>query len=215
MGRQIVSCPAFEERVARYVGGDLAREEALAVERHLRSCAGCAELARGLEEDRMWISSRPPETSDIDYAAIRQRIRHGIAAGQRRSRRWLPGLLAAAAMTLAVAMVMVHRAPKRLAVTALVAHVAPADLERAVAEGPAVMKKRRSRTKGPGVRPANNSEAPQEITLETAIRMFQELEPGPPEPPPGGSDSPVEMQLSTGNPNVTIILLQESKGDSQ
>jgi hypothetical protein len=42
--------------------------------------------------------------------------------------------------------------------------------------------------------------------------MFQALEPE--SAPPPGSVSPVEIRIATRDPNVTIILLHESKGDS-
>jgi hypothetical protein len=43
------------------------------------------------------------------------------------------------------------------------------------------------------------------------MRMLAELE--PPEMPEG-SDSPVEMRIVTRDPNVTITVVQETKGGS-
>jgi anti-sigma factor RsiW len=103
-----MTCAGFEESIARYVGGDLALEEAALVEQHLRSCADCAELARALEEDRVWLASRPPETADVDFAAMRREIRREVARP-----RWGWGwLAAAAAILLAVGLAtMVRRTP--------------------------------------------------------------------------------------------------------
>jgi hypothetical protein len=56
--------------------------------------------------------------------------------------------------------------------------------------------------------PRNGGE---DITLEDAMRMLAELE--PPEMPEG-SDSPVEMRIVTRDPNVTITVVQETKGGS-
>ena len=71
-------CAGFEERIVGYLGGDLTPAEALAVEQHLRACTDCAELARGLEADRAWLASRPPEIAEGDFAAMRREIRHRV-----------------------------------------------------------------------------------------------------------------------------------------
>jgi hypothetical protein len=65
-----MTCAKFEERIARHVGGDLARSEAAAVEQHLRACARCAELARELEEDRVRLACRPPGTAQVGRATL-------------------------------------------------------------------------------------------------------------------------------------------------
>jgi hypothetical protein len=219
-----MSCPAFEERIARYVGGDLAPEESRPVVQHLATCAACAELASGLERDRLWLSSRPPETAETDYAAMRSRIRREIVV-RKRNRRLLPALLAAAAILLAVLVVTHRRTEERVVATAArIAQLPAAPVERAAApsiQPPEVDKVRKSAIRGSGprgnpdegVRPTKAQPAA-DLTLEAAMRMFQELDPEPP-PPPTGSDSPVEMRIATRDPNVTIILLQETKGDSQ
>ena len=201
-----MSCPQFEEPIARYVGGDLTAQEALAVEEHLRNCADCAELAREMEDDRAWISQRPPELVEVDFAAMRREIRREI--GQRPRRRgWLTALLAAAAILLVFVAVSNRRKTPAVRVAA-VSVVAP--VEAVKSETKTVLSK-------PSLPSAVAAlvEPTTGITLEAAIRMFQALEPPAEEAPPEGSDSPVEMRIATGNPNVTIILLQESKGDSQ
>ena len=215
-----MNCQGFEERIASYVGGDLTPEEALPVEQHLRSCAACADLALGLESDRIWLSSRPPEVVDIDYTAMRRQIRQEITRS-RRGRRWLPALLAAAAILLAAAVTTLRRTPAshRVAPPATtLAEVSPAPAMTIFRRPNHIKGNSATRGSGPegtpdeGVRPTQTEP---ELTLEAAMRMFQELEPEPPPPPPTGSDSPVEMRIATSNPNVTIILLQESKGGSQ
>jgi len=74
-----MTCAGFEERIARYVGADLAAGDAPELEQHLRVCSDCASLARELAEDRAWLASRPPETADVDFAAMRREIRREIA----------------------------------------------------------------------------------------------------------------------------------------
>jgi hypothetical protein len=206
MGTKGMSCAPFEEPIARYVGGDLTAEEALAVELHLRNCVDCAQLAREMEDDRAWLSRRPPELVQVDFAAMRRDIRREIAQTSRH-RRWLPALLAAAAILLVFIAVSNRR--KTLAVrVAAVPAVAPVE---------AVKRETKTARLAPDFKAATAAtlEPTADITLEAAIRMMQELEPPAEEAPPEGSDSPVEIRIATGDPNVTIILLQESKGDSQ
>jgi anti-sigma factor RsiW len=194
-----MSCPEFKERVAQYVGGDLTPEESRPVQDHLRGCGACAELARLLERDREWLASRPPEAAQVDYAAMRQQIRSGIVR-ERRRRRLLPALLAAAAVVLAVGVTSHRPTPPRVALLVEAARITPAPEVRPSAIAPAARKPRAEELKP-------------ELTLEAAIRAFQVLE--PPQLPPDGSDSPVEMRIDTRDPHVTIILVQETKGDSR
>jgi anti-sigma factor RsiW len=199
-----MTCAGFEERIALCVGGDLAPEEAAAVEQHLRACADCAGLARGLEEDRAWLASRPPETAEVDYAAMRREIRRGIAP-PRRGWKWLA---AAAAILLAAGVSTLRRTPARVAMapnrslTVTAQNAAPP-------QNPIPSRDR----KGAVPSRSTATQAPEpELTLEDATRMFQALEPE--SAPPPGSVSPVEIRIATRDPNVTIILLHESKGDS-
>jgi anti-sigma factor RsiW len=197
-------CAEIEERIALHVGGDLPLEEALALEEHLRVCAECAALARGLAADRAWLAIRPEEAGDIDYAAMRREIVQSAVAQSRRNRRWAVALSVAAAILLAVG-VTCFRAPLRRRMTPV--------LRPAPVATPAVAVQTASPPTVRAVRvPVRREPAgPAPLSLEAAIRAFDDLQP----PPPAGSDSPVEMRLATRDPRVTIILLQESNGDSQ
>src|ERR1700722_11136170 len=88
-------CAGNEERIARYVGGDLGPEEAAEIERHLQGCAACADLARAMEQDAEWLASRPLEVAEVDFAAMRREIRREIARP-----RWNWKWVAAAAVVL-------------------------------------------------------------------------------------------------------------------
>jgi anti-sigma factor RsiW len=117
------------ELIARYVGGDVAAEEAVAIQQHLRSCADCAELARGLEEDRAWLASRPPETAGVDFSAMRREIRREIAR-PRWGWRWLA---VAAAIVLAAGVGMSVRHRDRRAEARPTQHLAALEVGRAPA----------------------------------------------------------------------------------
>jgi anti-sigma factor RsiW len=184
-------CAGFEERIAGYVGGDLAPKEAAEVEQHLRTCADCAELARGLEEDRAWLASRPPETAEVDFAAMRREVRREIA----RPRWGWKWLTAAAAILLAAGLVTTlrktlhsHRAVARQSASTVAARkdtvLAIPGLE------PPVRRSVRTRPR------PKAAIAPPQLALE---------EPA----------SPVEIRLATRDPNVTIILVHETKGVMQ
>jgi hypothetical protein len=165
-------CGGFEEPIARYVGGDLTAEEAVALEHHLRVCADCAELARALEGDRAWLACRPPEAVDIDYLAMRREIRRELAR-PRRDWKWLA---VAAAILLAVGLAAtLRRTP--------VKQVARAEALANIVERPSARSVPVSKPKHRQPAPVNHSQ--------------------------------VRIELATGDPNVTIILLPEIRGDSQ
>ena len=172
-----MNCTAFEERIARYVGGDLVAEEAVALEQHLRQCAGCAEFARALEEDREWLASRPPEAADVDYLALRREIRREIAR-PRHGWKWV-GIAAAILLAVGVATM-----PRKMPVKEIAAPVA---------QVPAVT-----------VAPSKSAPKPK---------------PRKPVPPPvvevAEGDPTVEIHIATRDPNITIVLLHESKGVTQ
>jgi len=202
-----MSCVQWEERIALYAGGDLAADEARTVEQHLRVCPGCAQLAAALEQDREWLATRPPEAAQVDYAAMRQRLRGEMARTRWRWMRWA-GIAAAAAIVVA-ASVEVERsgapAPnKSIAAASPVAHAL-------VRAAPAIIT-------APGARSRTHSHAQRVegpgISMETLMRMMEELDAAPPEVA-AGSDSPVEMRIATRDPDVTIIVVQETNGDSR
>jgi anti-sigma factor RsiW len=196
-----MSCP-FEEKVALYVGDDLAAAEMRAVEEHIAGCAECAELAGDLVQDREWLGTRPPESEQADYAAMRARIRREVAKGRVTWVRWL-GLAAAAAVVVILAVGLKStrtRPPAHIPVPA------SARIEIKQAPGTAVVASKHKLKLVPTATP--------EISLEAMMRMIEELDAAPPpEWSFTGSDSPVEMRIATRDPNVTIVLVQESEGD--
>jgi len=172
-----MKCAEFEERIAFYAGGDLAADQRPAVEEHLRVCSGCAALARELEEDRAWLASRPPETAEADFAAVRREIRRKIERP-----RWIWKWIAAAAAVLLVCAVVVNvrRAPvKERPLPPVAAQKEVAAVIAAPRPKEAVV---RSRVRRPVRKVALGEPAPQ-----------------------------VEIRIATRNPNVTIILLHETR----
>jgi len=203
-----MSCLDLQEKIALYAGGDLPLDDVRCVEEHLRSCEACAELARSLERDCAWLTSQPPEAACVDYAAMRHQIRRAIVR-RSRARKLLPALLAAASVLLAIGVATLRRKPEMVLPlpTPEVAKVEQPARPIPVPVAPAPPSRRKPVAK----RLAQPAEQPA-LTLEAAIRKLEELEsPQPPE----GSDSPVEIRIATRDPNVTIIVLHETKGDSR
>ena len=105
-----MSCQEFEEPIALAAGGDLEGPELERLERHLRRCATCRELAAGMKESVRTVRSLAtvPVTVPIEEEALlgdlRAGVRRGIDATDRRRRRRgvLPPWLAVAAAIAAV-----------------------------------------------------------------------------------------------------------------
>lgn len=82
-----MSCRDWEERIALYVGGDLAPAEAQAVERHVAECAGCQLLLSGLRESLALVREAHGEPVEAaHFAAVRARVLSELERGA--ARRW-------------------------------------------------------------------------------------------------------------------------------
>jgi anti-sigma factor RsiW len=173
-----MNCAGFEDRIVRYVGGDLAADDAAAVDQHLRACANCAELARALEDDRAWLASRPPETANVDFAAIRREIRREITRPWW-GWKWLTAAAAATLLAVGVGITM-RRTPAPPKIVPIVAQVTPVTPDQ-----PVTAAIRRA--------PAHRKVRPRPPRIA-------------PEP-----DSQVVIRIATRDPNVTIILLHETR----
>ena len=99
-----MNCVEWEERIALYAGGDLARAEAQPVERHVAKCAGCQVLLSGLRESLALVREAHGEPIEAaHFAAVRARVLAGLErAPARRWRYAWAGALAAAAAVLLV-----------------------------------------------------------------------------------------------------------------
>lgn len=94
-----MSCEQFREDLELYAAGALEREPANALAEHLATgCRHCHEaLQEALEQSRL-ISSAVPLVDPP--RRLRRRVHEAIAPGVTPSRRWLPWLVAAAAVLL-------------------------------------------------------------------------------------------------------------------
>jgi len=188
-----MSCKDWEERIALHAGGDLAREEAAAVERHLAECAQCRETAAayGWSLDLLRETHREA-MPEAHFAAVRARVLAELGRDRqpvwRRPWAWvLAGAVAAALVALVFAPGRQQPAPR----TATARPAAPA-IKPAVSEPPArpapvarVARVRSSRRKPVVVRPIENG-------------------------PPG---EPLLIKLYTDDPDVIIYWIADRKGE--
>jgi len=223
-----MNCLPFEERIAQYVDGDLDRAEVRRVEEHLRSCPACAEFADRLESDRILLRTPPLETAQVDFAALRSQIRRRIVQERRRIT-LVPALLIAASILIAVGIAAFRLGQVRVPPSVLVGQAVPpapypsrgADpLVRTGPPGPVVAnginvrpqarRPTRASAADQGVRPTAAPQA--DPALEAALQEFLAAEKARAVSPEG--TSPIEIRIVTGDPNVTLILLQETSGAS-
>ena len=210
-------CTARLERCANYWDGNGERHELRTVRRaHRALYRGRSPARRGLAVGRAparlrgvlgageRIGIRPAVAGQPAAGSGRRGLRcHAASYTARKSRarrwnwKWLPAMAAAAAPLLAAGLRTLHRPAPHRSLTVAARMATPVAV-------PAVTTKKAA--------PRKPHPAAPDLTLEEAIAMFQQLEPPP---PPPGSDSPVEMHLSTSDPNVTIIILEPSNGDSR
>ncbi len=180
-----MSCPEWEARVA---GGDPEAAE------HLLNCPSCAALADGLARDARLLQTLQPEVFTVDYAAIRAVARK--RALQRSRRPKVVAVLAVAAAVLLIVKLPLHRQP-------------PAPVAKVSVQPPAVEVARVAPTVSstvPEIQPRRrNLQAELDRKFADFLRTQYDLQhPAPPR----------STQIATGNPNVTILLLPESKGDA-
>jgi hypothetical protein len=180
-----MNCPEWEERVA---GGDPGAAE------HLRDCPSCSALADGLARDARLLQTLPPEAFAVDYAAVRAAARKGALRRSRRPK-VLAVLAVAAALLLTVKLPLHHQPPDPAPKVA-----APPPAVEVARAAPAV-----SSTVPKVQRRRRNPRADLDRKFADFLRTQYELQ----HPAPSRA-----REIATGNPNVTILLLQESKGDA-
>ncbi|MGO9256185.1 MAG: hypothetical protein ACLQU1_07790 [Bryobacteraceae bacterium] len=193
-----MNCAAWEERILQELEGAADAEAAA----HLRNCPACAAFARELAEDTRVLQMAPPEAAAVDYAAIRAVARRE-ALRRRRRRRLLAALAVAAAVLLASRLPLHRELPRTVHIVSAPPPAAPVANVAPVAPVPAVHAAVPRRRK------------PQSDLDRQFAEYLRSLDESRHPATPPATDSPVVMRIATNNPNVTIILLQESKGKRQ
>ncbi|MBZ5724413.1 MAG: zf-HC2 domain-containing protein [Acidobacteriia bacterium] len=195
-----MNCSDWEERIAMYVGGELAASEAAEVGRHVADCAGCQVFASGLQQSLALLRAAHQEPlAPAHFAAVRARVLAELA-GERRAwwrRAWVYGLAGAAAVALLVALAgRPGRAPQpvrrpEIAVTRPPAEPPKVAVAEAAPEPKPVPRVRHGRRAGPGP-------APQPVQLALAR---------PPET--------MTVKLVTDDPNIVIYWITETRGEQK
>jgi len=109
-----MNCVEWEEKIALYVGGELAESAAAEVEQHLGQCVGCQVFASGMQQSLEWLKSAHQDDlpAEAHFAAVRARVLAELAP--RTSRRVWWWALAAGTVALAAAVLVIFslRAPR-------------------------------------------------------------------------------------------------------
>jgi hypothetical protein len=183
-----VSCRGWEERIALHAGGDLA-EGAAEVERHLAECAACrallGEVRGSLAELR---AAHAQEIPAAAYTALRTRVMAEV--GRAGIRRWAWEWAAAAAVAIVLAAVGAKH-EMRVEPLPVVALAPPAVIPRG-GSGPGM----------PGPY-RNGGPAPHAGTGHARSGM----------PPHKRRPETILVKLETGNPDVVIYWIAETKGE--
>lgn len=191
-----MNCRRYEEQIALHVGGDLAREEILAVESHLARCASCRALLDELRRTQALLADLGGEQpAEIVLARVRTRV---MARASARGR-WRP-VAAAAAVFLAVAAGALWRLlPGETAGPPTWAEV------RKFMPMPAAPEVSRAR-RLPAAKPARGrSPAPPGRSRRSSHRE--------PAPPPEQRAEPLVVKLYTDDPEVVIYWIVNGTGD--
>jgi anti-sigma factor RsiW len=186
-----MSCENWQERIAEQIDGEFSSQ----VKTHLDACPDCAGLVEELDNDRLALATAPPDAAHADYTAMRRQIRSAILH-ERRLRRYAPAMAAAAAAILAIALIHPRTQPA-LRPPQPIQHARTQAATAAMPAAPVHVPPRRH------IR--------QVVTPPIDLALLRKVT-GQQTVPDTGSESPVEMQIATGNPNVTIILLQAKEG---
>ena len=210
-----MNCGDWEERIAAEFDRELSPGGfSTEILRHLGACEACAALASGLERDRAALACAPTDVSEPDYAALRSELRAALVRKsiqrdilrRKLARRYVPALLAAAAavtFALVVPRPQPHRQGAGATRVTAAAQMAAAQVPVRGAPAPPT----------PVQRPARR-QTRQNITPSVDLALWQKVT-GRGWPPDDSSESRVEMQIETANPNVTIILLRAKEGSDE
>jgi hypothetical protein len=90
-----------EERLALYAGSDMSRDEAGAVEGHLRSCARCRASLAEFRDDRAALLSTLREPAADELLDVRRRVLQRLEGQKGRRKQWIWATAAVAVVVIA------------------------------------------------------------------------------------------------------------------
>lgn len=190
------ACPTWEA-LANYIDG---ADAADGIECHIAECATCRAVIERLREDQQLLQTEP-EIADSAFTDVRLRVMSQVSRRRSSHSYWMAGLIAA---SLLIAMFWPRTEPQ-LPAPAPLPLVVQAPTQPAIA--PAVQKNVRKRQAH--ARPGESQSSPAEL-IAALDNLYND-------PPSSGAGLPgqVVITMETEDPNVTIILLGENKGDEE
>ncbi|MGH9629425.1 MAG: anti-sigma factor family protein [Bryobacteraceae bacterium] len=197
-------CPSLED-LALFVGGDIDAAAVTDIEAHAAGCDECRKRVGELQEDREFLRT-PPTIPEPAYMQVRSSVLSDLQRRQRRGYLWATA--AAAALLFACLLPLSIRRtaplPQTMAPTASLRPPPPPQRRLNVAIKPRVAVKKKPLSPRPAL-PSENTKLFEALDalLETKEERGQTF---------SGS---VMVELKTQDPNVTIILLEESTGGAE
>jgi hypothetical protein len=193
-----MNCAEWELRILLSLEG----EADPAAAEHLRYCPSCASLAADLDKQTQALRTLPPEAAAVDYPALRTAAAREAVLRKRR-RKVLAALALAAAVLLASLLALYRNVP--YPARSVPVEVPPAQVARVVPPVAAPPTVRRAKPQHPKPEPFSDLDRQFAAYLRSLEAPLHHDTPSP-------DNSPEILRVSTSNPNVKIIWLQESKG---
>jgi hypothetical protein len=199
-------CPGLEE-LALFVGGDIDLAGMTDIEAHTAACDECRKRVAELQDDREFLRT-PPAIPEPAYMRVRSGVLSALHGGRRRRNLWATAAAAAVLFACLLPLSIRRTAPQPPSTVPeawLRVDRAPQP-PLAIAMEPRVTDKEKKKPFSPrSTVPSDNTK------LFEALDALLESEE---ERPPTFSGS-VMVELKTQDPNVTIILLEESTGGGE
>jgi len=199
-------CPN-PETLALYAGEELDASERAGVATHIIECSACGALVAELQSDRELLQTHPDIPSEAIQEVHRRVMSELPAAGSLRRYLW-PAAIAACVALLALTSTLVRRQPVAQPISNREVRTAPPPI--ASEKAPELQQTTRVQSQLSRKirrRPAKSSDA----ELIAALDQLFETEPQA----PAATDGQVVITMLTEDPNVTIILLGDSTGETE
>jgi hypothetical protein len=209
------NCPNLET-LALYAGEELDTSERTAIAAHMADCSACAALVAELQSDRELLQS-PPDVPEEAILDLHRRVMSDLPRPASIRRYFWPAAVAACLAILALSSTLSRRqpvaprmaGPEHRSAAAVVKESIP-DLQETSKAQPLITQPSITQAR-PAHKTRRRAPRSSDAGLIAALDQLFETEP----PPAATADGKVVITMLTEDPNVTIILLADSTGESE
>ena len=198
-------CPNLET-LALYAGEELDASERAGVATHIIECSTCGALVAELQSDRELLQTYPDIPAEAIQEVHRRVMSELPAAGSLRRYLW-PAAIAACVALLALSSTLIRRQPAAQPMAIRDHRASPPIVSEKAHEVQQATKAQSQPSRKIRRQPAKSSDA----ELIAALDQLFETEPQA----AAATDGEVVITMLTEDPDVTIILLADSTGDTQ